>query len=231
MPARPTCSEPRSTSTRQRPAPHRTCRRRLSAATRRVRSPGARQPGGSAALRSRGGAASGRGPSAVGQREAGRVRSPGHPPAAGAAPRPDPPPPPAGPSADPCEAPAKSPRVTCASREAGCGAPGLVWMPAGHRVVLSGRAAASVGTRGSAAKAAGSRRTQAERTRAAMATPTQDALRRALRVSFRCRSSQERRCRAPPGAGGPWRPLAALRPAAARSNHPDVHAKGGEGQN
>ena len=44
------------------------------------------------------------------------------------------------------------------------------------RVVLSGRAAASVGSLGSGVKAVGSRRTQAQRTRAAMATPTQDAL-------------------------------------------------------
>lgn len=158
-----------------------------------------------------------------------RVRSPGSPRPRLARPRGLSPPPPAGPGPDPCQAPAKSPRVTCASREAGCGAPGLVWIPAGHRVVPSGRAAASEGTRGSDAKAAGSRRTQEERTRAAMATPTQDALRRALRVSFRSRSSQERRCRAPPGGGGPWRPLAALRPVAARSNHPDVRAKGWRG--
>lgn len=77
-------------------------------------------------------------------------------------PRPAPPPPRAGPCPDPCQAPAKSPRVTCASAEAGCGAPGLVWVPAGHSVLLSGRAAASEGTRGSDAKAAGRRRTQAE---------------------------------------------------------------------
>lgn len=112
---------------------------------------------------------------------------------------------------DPCQAPAKSPRVTCASTEAVGGAPGLVRAPAGHRVMLSGRAAASVGTRSSGAKAAGSRRTQAERTRAAMATPTQDALRRALRPSFlsaRRTGRTERRRRTPMAVAAPsgsWR--------------------------
>lgn len=65
-----------------------------------------------------------------------------------------------------------------------------------------------------------------------MATPTQDALRRALRGSFLSRSAQATRRAArpgPAGGGGPWRPLAALRPAAARSNHPDVRAKRGRG--
>lgn len=112
---------------------------------------------------------------------------------------------------DPCQAPAKSPRVTCASTEAGCGAPGLVRAPAEHRVMLSGRTAANVGSRGSGAKAAGSRRTQAERTRDAMPTPTQDALRRALRPSFLSegrRGSTERRSRtllAVAAPSGSWR--------------------------
>ena len=47
--------------------------------------------------------------------------------------------------------------------------------PAGKRVVLSGWAVASVGSLGSGVKATGSQRTQARRTRAAMAMPTQDA--------------------------------------------------------
>lgn len=113
---------------------------------------------------------------------------------------------PSTPIPDPCQAPAKSPRVTCASTEASCGAPGLVRAPAGHRVMLSGRAAASVGTRSSGAKAAGSRRTQAERTRAAMATPTQDALRRALRPGFlsaQRRGCTERRSRTPLAIAAP----------------------------
>lgn len=81
---------------------------------------------------------------------------------------------------DPWPAPAKSSRVTCARAKAGCRVPGLLRIPSGQRVVLSGRDKASVGSRGSGAKAVGRRRTQAERTRAAMATTTQDALRRGL---------------------------------------------------
>lgn len=125
-------------------------------------------------------------------------------------------PPPQPRSLTPAKPEAKSPRVTCASTEAGCRAPGLVRAPAGHRVTLRGRAAASVGTRGSSAKAAGSRRTQAERTRAAMATPTQDALRRALPPSFLSaprRGRTERRCRLPlavAAPGGSWRHCALL---------------------
>lgn len=135
-----------------------------------------------------------------------RPYDPGHAARTGASPRPAPPPPRAGPCPDLCQAPAKSPRVTCASAEAGCGAPGLVWVPVRHSVLLSGRAAASEGTQGSDAKAAGSRRTQADRTRAAMATPTQGA----LRAPVGPRAARGRR--RGPGAGGPWRPLAALRP-------------------
>lgn len=127
---------------------------------------------------------------------------------------------PADPIPDPCKAPAKSPQVTCAGTKAGCGAPGLVRVPGAHSVVLSGRVAASVGTRGSCAKAAGSLRTQTERTRTAMATPAQDALRRALRPRFLSLSAQGTRGAALMGAvggGGPWRPLAALRPAGSGS--------------
>lgn len=115
-----------------------------------------------------------------------------------------------GPTPDPSQVPPpKSPPVTCASTEAGSGAPGLVRVSAAKRVVLSGRAAASVGSLGSGAKAVGSRRTQAQRTRAAMATPTQDALRRALGFSIPLRSAQATHRAAAVGSGWQWWPLAA----------------------
>lgn len=61
-----------------------------------------------------------------------------------------------------------------------------------------------------------------------MATPTQDALRRALRARLPERRGRriERRCPAPPGGDGPWRPLAALRPAGTPSGHPGAEASG-----
>lgn len=126
-----------------------------------------------------------------------------------------PPRPSAGPMPDPCKAPTKSPQLTCASTKAGCRALDLAWAPVGNRVVLSGRAATTVGILGSGAKAAGRRRTQAQRTRAAMATPTQYTLRRALWSSIVSRSAQATHraaLAAAAGAGGPWRPLTALRP-------------------
>lgn len=144
-------------------------------------------------------------PSTVRHGAAERARRPGLPADDGAAAADSRP---GGRTSDPCQAPAKSPRVTCASPEPG--APGLVWVPAGHSAVLSGRAAASVGTRGRDAKAAGSRRTQEQRTRAAMATPTQLALRGARGSRFpsgvgdaQSGAAEPREAVAAPG--GPWR--------------------------
>lgn len=154
-------------------------------------------------------------PSTVRQWERERAVVPWSPPPTGAtvatAPRPGPfPLTRVGPTPDPSQAPpTKSPPVTCASTKAGSGAPGLVRVSAAKRVVLSGRAAASVGSLGSGVKAVGSRRTQAQRTRAAMATPTQDALRRALGFSIPVRSAQATHRAAAVGSGWRWRPLAA----------------------
>lgn len=126
-------------------------------------------------------------------------------------PRPAPVSTPLRPILDPCQAPPKSPRVTCAKAKASCAAPSLVWVRAAHKAVLSVRARASVGSRDGGTKAEGRRRTQTERTRAAMATPTQNAWRRSCaQVSgpVTRRRRTERCCQQPPAmaaSGVSWK--------------------------